>query len=142
MNQNASIRRPSSLSRFWALALLVTGCASFSRSCASCNAESFGSDWVLVQMDMSGNPFRCWELRNVSITNEEHSDGIYWQDEHGNLVHISNFYNRVQVSNGLWDDAYRSLGLTRDTCRAIREHMYTLPQPTATVPTPVEPSPR
>jgi len=103
------------------MTVLLAGCAGMGRSCASCNAESFGADWVVVQMDLAGQPVRCWELRNVSITNEPHSDGIYWEGTGGNLVHISGFYNRVQVTGGQWDAAFREVGLTQAECRRIRE---------------------
>ncbi len=105
--------------------LLLVGCAGFQRDCSSCSAQSFGADWVVVQMDNTGKPFRCWELHNVSISNEEHSDGIYWTSERsGHLVHLSNMYNRVQVMGGDWETAYREVGLTRETCTAIRTRAY------------------
>jgi len=106
--------------RFVALVGLV-GCAGMDRCWADCNAENFGSDWVVVQTDLSGRAFRCWELHGASIANEEHSDGIYWKDPSTqNLVHISNLYNRVQVVGGAWNDAFIQLGITREQCRAIR----------------------
>lgn len=113
--------------KFWVWALLLVGCASTQRDCASCSASSFGANWVVVQMATDGQPFRCWELQNVSIDNEGSSDGVYWQDPHGNLVHISGFYNRVQVNNGRWDEAFGSLGLTRETCRAVRDRQVQVP---------------
>lgn len=103
-----------------ATALLV-GCAGTSRDCASCNAENFGTDWVVVQVDLNGHAFRCWELHGAAITNEAHSDGIFWEDPTSkNLVHISNLYNRVQVVNDRWDDAFAAVGLTRESCTAVR----------------------
>ena len=107
-----------------AVFLLVAGCASTSRGCSSCMAEHFGGDWVVVQMDNDGRPYRCWELRDVSITGEG-GDGIYWKDtDSGNLVHISGHYNRVQVTGGNWDRAYKSLGLTKTTCDEVHEQTY------------------
>src|SRR6185436_5580716 len=102
------------------LALVLGGCAGMDRGCSSCTAESFGADWVVVQMDYLGRPFRCWALHNTSIANEQHSDGIYWVDEHGNLVHISGLYNRVQVMRHRWKEAYAQVGLTEQTCSTIR----------------------
>lgn len=108
-----------------ALFLVFAGCAGTSRGCSSCMAQQFGADWVVVQMDNEGRPYRCWELRDTSISNEGNSDGIYWKDTtSGNLVHISGHYNRVQVENGNWDHAYQSLGLTKETCAAIRAETY------------------
>lgn len=80
--------------------LLLAGCAGIDRGCSSCVAENFSSDWVIVQYKFDGNPFNCWKLNNVSVTNEQNSDGIYWKDSlTGHLVHISGWYNRVQVEN-------------------------------------------
>ena len=118
--------RPSSRFSLMVLFCLgLTACAAFDRGCSSFNAQSFGADWVIVQMDVSGRPFRCWELHNRSVSNETQSDGIYWiADGKGNLVHISGFYNRVQVVNSDWDNAYREVGLTKETCAAIHNRAF------------------
>lgn len=120
------VRQKSVSRHFAALVILsMVGCAGMERGCASCTAQSFGADWVVVQMDLSGKPFRCWELRNVSISNEPQSDGIYWKDTTtDNLVHISGLYNRVQVERGNWDKAYTDIGLTKEACAFIRERTY------------------
>jgi len=99
--------------------LSVVGCAGLSKSCASCTAETFASDWVVVQVDLSGKPFRCWALQDVSISNEGQSDGIWWENQQGNLVHISGLYNRVQVRHGDWSNAYSELGLTKELCEEV-----------------------
>lgn len=100
--------------------VLFCGCAGFSRECSSCSAGAFGTDWIVVQMNCEGKIMRCWELQGASVANEEKSDGIYWEDPAtGNLVHLSNFYNRIQVSNGKWAEAFRDLGITRKECRAL-----------------------
>ena len=99
--------------------LFLGGCAGLSRSCSSCNAESFGADWIVVQhSSMTGQTIKCWQLRNVSVSNEEGSDGIYWKDEHGNLVHISGNYNRVQINNGKWKEAADSMDIVLEKCKA------------------------
>jgi hypothetical protein len=101
--------------------LLFVSCAGMERGFSSCSAENFGADWVVVQMDNNGRPYRCWELHGVSISNEDKSDGIYWKsDRSGNLVHISGNYNRVQIVGGNWDDAFAEVGLTPQSCRQIR----------------------
>ncbi|OGH69018.1 MAG: hypothetical protein A2754_00975 [Candidatus Magasanikbacteria bacterium RIFCSPHIGHO2_01_FULL_47_8] len=115
------------LRRSWNVlfALLLVGCAGLSRDCSSCTAGSFGADWVVVQMDMNGGPYRCWELPNTSVTNEPHSDGIFWKENaSGNLVHLSGHYNRVQVVGGNWERAFEELGLTKAACVQIRDHRY------------------
>jgi hypothetical protein len=110
------------LSRISILALaLLSGCAGMERGCSSYNANAFGADWVIVQMDDRGSPYRCWTLNDVSVSNEEASDGIYWLSPNGHLVHISGHYNRVQVEGSRWDEAYRELGLTEELCRRVQE---------------------
>ena len=105
--------------RWWAMALfaLCASCAGFERGCASCNAESFGSDWIVVQLSMNGQIIRCWRLDDVSITNEHQSDGIYWRESgSGHLVHISGWYNRVQVSGRNFESAAKTLGVDLTMC--------------------------
>ncbi len=107
-------------------AVMLVGCVAVNRDCASCMAEN----WVVVQLDLFGNPFRCWELQNVGIVNEDKSDGIFWQDTN-NLVHISGAYNRVQVVNRHWDEAFQALGLTQARCREIRQTVRDVNPPPA-----------
>jgi len=97
--------------------LSLTACAGMGRSCSAFNAESFGSDWIVVQYDMNLSAKNCWELSDVSITNEEHSDGIYWKDTKlSHLVHISGWYNRVQVSGKNFSEAAKLLGVDIEQC--------------------------
>lgn len=88
-------------------------------------AEEFGADWIIVQFDQTGKPFNCWKLKNTSVTNEHASDGIYWA-EGGNLVHISGWYNRVQVDKDKWGAAAVSLGVNLQACKGGE---YTKPAP-------------
>lgn len=95
--------------------LLLTGCAGFQRSCSSFNAQNFASDWIVVQYSYNGVPINCWKLPNTSISNEDHSDGIYWLDQNtGNLVHISGWYNRVQGRN--WATSAKTLSIDEKLC--------------------------
>jgi len=105
------------------LLITMTGCASASRWCTSCTAQHAGADYVVVQMDYDGRPFRCWKLTGVSIVSETSSDGIYWESDEGTLVHLSGNYNYVQKGDS-WDETFAELGLTEDTCRAIRSLRY------------------
>lgn len=105
--------------RYLILTALLLGCAGTARSCSATWAERAGANWVVVQYDAFGRPFRCWALQGVSIANESGSDGIYWEGPDGNLVHITNSYNRVQVSSRRWAEAYTSLGITEERCRAM-----------------------
>lgn len=97
-------------------ALLLTGCAGLSRDCSSCGAQNFGGDWIVVQYRFDGAPINCWQMRNTPISNESASDGIYWQDTGGHLVHISGWHNRVQVQGERWDEAAKALGIDRSRC--------------------------
>lgn len=97
--------------------LALLGCAGLQRDCSSCNAGSFGADWVVVQYRFDGTPINCWKLQNVGISNEEHSDGIFWQDPSGHLVHISGWYNRVQVNGGNFDAAATAIGVEMARCQ-------------------------
>jgi len=107
---------------FWSL--LLVGCAGMERSCSSCNAESFGADWVITKSDWRGTPYRCWKLTSVSVDNEPRSDGIYWKSPDGHLVHISGHYDRVQVQSGNWPSAYAELGISEATCTKIQARRY------------------
>lgn len=102
--------------RFIAM-LLLTGCAGWDRSCSSSCATSFGADWLIVQYRFDGEPINCWQLNNTSVTNEPSSDGIYWKDSStGHLVHISGWYNRVQVENGNFETAAAVVGVDVNRC--------------------------
>ena len=102
--------------RFWLLFLFLAGCAGWSRDCSSCTASSFGSDWIIVQYRNDGTPINCWMLRNTAIDNEHGTDGIYWQEPSGHLVHISGWYNRVQVTGGDFKGAAKQLNVNYDSC--------------------------
>lgn len=100
-------------------ALTIAGCAGMERGCASSCAQNFASDWIVAQYETAGKPFNCWRLQNTSITNEPSSDGIYWLDrDSGNLVHISGWYNRVQVNKGNWEKAAKAVGVSLEKCVA------------------------
>jgi hypothetical protein len=85
-----------------------------------------GADWVVVELvEMNGSPYRCWELRNVALSSEEGSDGIYWKDrESGNLIHVSGSYDYVQVRDGNWDAAFRQINMSREACTIIHNRVF------------------
>lgn len=94
------------------LLLMCVGCAGMQRGCSSFKAENFGSDWIVVQYNCDEDPINAWKLKNVSITNESASDGIYWVDDAtSHLVHISGWYNRVQVQGGRYEEAAKLLSV-------------------------------
>jgi hypothetical protein len=99
------------------LALFTTACAGTQRWCSSTYAENFGSDWIIVQYGFDGKPINCWQLRGAAVTNETASDGVYWKDSvTGHLIHISGWYNRVQVSGSDFPHAAALLGVSLDRC--------------------------
>lgn len=100
----------------WLPLIALFGCAGVQKSCAAGCASSFGADWIVVQYNNNGDVMKHWCLKNTSVDNEGHSDGIWWQDTQGHLVHLSGWYNRVQVSNGEFGSAAQSLGLPVDIC--------------------------
>jgi len=104
------------LNKFFPALLLLAGCASWERDCNSSVASSFGGDWIVLQYGFDGSPINCWKLTNTAITNETGTDGIYWLNPGGHLVHISGWYNRVQVSNGDYAGAAKSIGIELDRC--------------------------
>lgn len=71
---------------------------------------------MVVQFDTQGRPFNCWKMQGVSIDNEPHSDGVWWKDSAGHLIHISGWYNRVQVAGGNFTSAAQALGVDADRC--------------------------
>lgn len=107
------------------LSLGVAGCAGFYRSCSNFSAETFGSNWIIVQFAADGHPFNCWKLRGASVTNESASDGIQWKDPiTDHMVHISGWYNRVQVFGSKdrdievdFQDAAGLLGVNSNQCQ-------------------------
>ena len=99
-----------------AAALFLTGCASINRDCQSYGASNFGADWIVLQYGYDGKPINCWKLNNAAITNEGQSDGIYWQAHGGHMVHISGWYNRVQVTRGDYETAAKQLGVDLSLC--------------------------
>jgi hypothetical protein len=92
------------------------GCAGFGRQWSAGCAENFGADWIIIKSRMDGTTYRCWKLHNTSVTNEGNSDGIYWKDEGGHLVHVSGWYDRVQVFHDDYDGAAQLLGVDAAKC--------------------------
>ncbi len=105
--------------RIWVLvlfSLMIAGCDGFTRGCQSRIAQDFGADWIIVQYNNNGEPVLCWVLDDESVANEATSDGIYWSQD-GHLVHISGWYNRVQVKDSNWTNAAISVGVDLTRCK-------------------------
>ncbi len=100
----------------FSLLVLTTGCAGFQKSCYQTVANSFGSDWIVVQYASDGRPFHCWKLRGASVSGSEGGQ-VDWKDTtNGHLVHLTGWENRVQVVNGDFDGAGRLLGVDSRRC--------------------------
>jgi len=96
---------------------LLGGCAGFQRGCSSNMAGAFGSSWLVVQYRADGSAMNCWKLKDASVANEEKSDGIYWQDPKSrHLVHVSGWYNRVQVDGADFEVAAQLVGVDAAKC--------------------------
>jgi len=113
------------MTRTWiaacACAVLGSSCAGISRDVSSRIAREFGADWIVVQYRYDGAPINCWRLAQVGISNEPASDGIFWKDSStGHLVHISGWYNRVQVTNQDFESAARLVGVDSSSCGSGR----------------------
>ena len=104
----------TSMIRILAILFLVA-CAGTQRSCARSCATNFGADYIVAQFRMDGTVMNCWKLTNVSVSNEENSDGIYWT-ESGHLVHIAGIYNYVQVDGGKWQEAAKKMNINLAGC--------------------------
>ena len=96
--------------------IFFTGCAGMQRGCSSACATSLGADWIILQYGANGEPINCWKLHGVSVANEENTDGIHWLENTGHLVHISGWYNRVQVQGGDYEGAAKSIGIDLSKC--------------------------
>ena len=99
-----------------ALLALVSCGKGQQRTNAVVNADYYGEDWIVAQDNASKEVYRCWTLHNVSIANEEHSDGIHWLDNSNNIVHISGWYNRITVSNSNWELAAKQIDVDLKKC--------------------------
>lgn len=88
------------------------------RDCSSCNASSFGSNWLLVQYQYDSKPMNCWRLEDTAL-DAEGSNGLFWKDgKSGHLIHISGIaLNRVQVSGDNWQSAADHLGVKLAACK-------------------------
>lgn len=102
--------------RHFALLLFLCSCAGMQRDCSSGWASAAGADWIVVQYKADGRAFNCWKLENTSMSNEQASDGIYWKDPSGHLVHISGWYNRVQVFGHAYGEAAATVGVKLSSC--------------------------
>lgn len=98
------------------VAFLSTGCAGTMRKCDMACSSEMGANWLVVQRDNAGKTVRCWKLYDVSIGDSAEVDGIYWQAVDGSIVHITGWFDRVQVESS-WDKAAALLDVDLTTCK-------------------------
>ena len=79
--------------------VLIVGPKTIERDITSWKASAYGSDWMVIQYSGMGKVMTHWELHDKSIGNELHSDGIYFTDDSGNVIHLSGHYVYVQVKD-------------------------------------------
>jgi len=90
-------------------------------------ATHVGADWVIVELtETDAIPYRCWMLDDISIVSEDSSDGIYWENPEGELVHISGSYDYVQVDSKDWASALAQVNMDIPTCLSINQSKYDL----------------
>lgn len=71
---------------------------------------------VVVQYDVLGKPMMCWEL--TGLTPAQTFYGLQWRTEDGSILTVTGgVLNWVRVYGDRWDEAYETLGLTRQRCR-------------------------
>jgi hypothetical protein len=97
--------------------LALTGCAGMTRECNGCWTEATGANWLVTQLEMNGEIRNCWQLKGLALANEPHSDGIWWVAD-GQQIHISGWYNFVQVQD--WNVAASTLGVNLTQCTGGR----------------------
>lgn len=95
---------------------LSASCAGTGKAISQGMASTFGADWIIVQYAQNGTPFHCWKIRDAAVDDSE-GGNINWKDrEHGHLVHLTGWENRVQVVGGDYASAGRLLGVDAARC--------------------------
>ena len=82
---------------------VFSGPSGISRSWSNYQANWGGSDWLVVQYAQDGSVIATWELHDQAMGSEQNSDGIFFTDNDGNVVHLSGHYVYVQVTDGKWE---------------------------------------
>ena len=78
---------------------IIIGPAGCDRKISAWKAGAYGSDWLVVQYSQDGSVMNSWELKNKSIGNESQSDGIYFTDVDGNVIHLSGHYIYIETKD-------------------------------------------
>lgn len=91
------------------LLAVITGPQGCRNRLRSWSSSAYGSDWMIVQYAQDGSVITNWEVKNRAVNNEQNSDGIYFIDDDGNVVHLSGHYVYVEIRGDKWDEARRRL---------------------------------
>jgi hypothetical protein len=84
--------------------------------CTACTIEN---NWVVVERDWSGTPFRCWELYNVWVSPCESCVEVSWEERNGNRVRITGNVTVVRVASS-WESAFKIAGIDRKACKYLQ----------------------
>ena len=82
-----------------AITFTIIGPQGCNRRMSSWKAQAYGSNWIVLQFAATGQTIQHWVLINKSIGNELNSDGIYFTDKDGNVIHLSGHYLYVEVKD-------------------------------------------
>lgn len=103
--------------------------------CSACDDPNggFSADWLIVQVDSDGKPFRCWDISNAGIT-KDYNGSISWiarsHSKNGDellrheIIITQPYY---MISIGSPEDreaAFAELGLTSKVCEQINKMRY------------------
>ena len=81
--------------------ILLVGPQRIYRSYKGWKTDAYGAEWLVLQYAQDGSIIAYWELHKKSIGNETNSDGIYFTDNDGNVIHLSGHYIYIQVNKNL-----------------------------------------
>ena len=99
---------------------------------AACDAmrEPEDEDYVIVQHDAAGHVVRCYELHGVSEWEDTRGGCVGFRQSSAHLrISVCGLVSTSKVSDNHWTEAFRALGMTAESCRAIREHPPTAATP-------------
>jgi len=61
-------------------------------------ASTYGANWLVIERANNGAVLNYWELRKTTIMSEKGSDGIFFPDKDGLMVHLSGKYIYIEVN--------------------------------------------
>lgn len=87
------------------LVLFSIGPARLHRYYSLWRSDAYGANWLVLEQNEDRKIVQYWELKKTSVGNEEDSDGIYFTDENGFVIHLSAPYKLVEIPDGKWEEA-------------------------------------